>query len=232
MKKYCVYKHTCPNGKAYIGLTCRNPLVRWNYGFGYDTQLFGKAVRKYGWQNIKHEILFTDLDEKEAGEVEKKLIQEYHTLNPKYGYNINSGGIFGNKISDAGRQRLADYKKKPVNQYSKDGELIAIYSSVKEASEKTGINRGHISEACLGHNQLKTVGGYVWKFQGEPFEKLKYAHWGRRWRKVAQYTKDGIYIKTFESIGAAKRETGAKHIRRVLNGENETSGGYVWKEVT
>lgn len=232
MKIYCVYKHTTPSGKVYIGITCRNPKVRWGYGSGYRDQAFGRAIKKYGWNNITHEILFEGLDELSASRKEQELIKKYNSTDPRHGYNINSGGTYGNQISEAGRQRLASYKKVPVNQFTKDGELIARYESVKEAAEANNINRAHISEACLGHRQLKTVGGYVWKFEGDPFVPLKYEHWGKTWRKVAQYTKDGVFIREFESIGAAKRETGARHIRRVLNGENETSGGYVWKEVT
>lgn len=33
---YCVYKHTTPNGKVYIGITSKNPLKRWNNGIGYS----------------------------------------------------------------------------------------------------------------------------------------------------------------------------------------------------
>ena len=32
---FCVYKHTCPNGKVYIGITCQNPIKRWKGGSGY-----------------------------------------------------------------------------------------------------------------------------------------------------------------------------------------------------
>lgn len=232
MKNYCVYKHTCPNGKVYIGITHRDPKLRWASGCGYGTQVFGRAIKKYGWKNIEHTILFDDLDVYTASKVEQDLIRKYRATDPRFGYNINGGGVFGNQISDDGRRRLAEYKKRAVNQYTTDGKLIAKYLCVKEASQKTGINRGHISEACLGHRQLKTAGGFVWKYDGELFEKLVYKRGGKPCVKVAQYSKDGEYIKTFESIAAAKKETGARHIRRVLRGENETSGGFVWKEVT
>ena len=46
---YCVYKHTSPSNKVYIGITKRNPLTRWNAGFGYKTQVyFWRAIVKYG----------------------------------------------------------------------------------------------------------------------------------------------------------------------------------------
>ena len=232
MKTYCVYKHTCPNGKVYIGITSRNPKIRWSNGTGYKSQEFGRAVQKYGWDNIEHIVIFDGLTEELASELEKALIATYNSTDPRYGYNVSDGGTYGNHLSEAGRQRLADLKKRPVNQYSISGERIARYTSAKEASEATGLNRGHISEACLGHRQEKTVGGYVWKYDGDTFVPLTYSASGKPPKRVAQYSKDGEFIREYESIASAKKATGARHIRRVLNGKNETSGGYVWKEVT
>lgn len=40
-------------------------------------------------------------------------------------------------------------------------EIIATFKSMKEASEKTGVNYGNISSACSG--RLKTAGGYIWQ---------------------------------------------------------------------
>lgn len=71
-RKYCVYKHTCPDGCCYVGITCREPEERWKGGFGYQSsnyEFFRKIVR-YGWDNIKHEILHSNLDEKEARALE------------------------------------------------------------------------------------------------------------------------------------------------------------------
>ena len=73
MNKYCVYKHTTPSGKVYIGITCRNPKTRWGYGSGYKSQVFDRAIKKYGWKNIKHEIVLTGLTEQEASAKEREL---------------------------------------------------------------------------------------------------------------------------------------------------------------
>ena len=63
---YTVYKHTSPSGKVYIGITKRKPEYRWNKGKGYrkDQLLFYRAIKKYGWDNFTHEILYTGLSEK------------------------------------------------------------------------------------------------------------------------------------------------------------------------
>lgn len=65
-KNFCVYKHTFPNGKMYIGITSKTPNNRWENGTGYTKQhqpVMYYAIQKYGWNNVKHEILFTDLTE-------------------------------------------------------------------------------------------------------------------------------------------------------------------------
>lgn len=91
-KKYYVYRHTCPNGKVYIGITGRNPSVRWANGKGYSNSYFYNAISKYGWQNIKHEILFDSLTKEEAEAKEIELIAEHKSNHKEYGYNIAVGG--------------------------------------------------------------------------------------------------------------------------------------------
>lgn len=88
MAKYSVYKHTFPNGKIYVGITSKNPPDRWKNGWGYMGQkyLFSKIV-KYGWTNIKHEILYEGLNKIRAEEIERKLIIDLKLTDRDYGYN-------------------------------------------------------------------------------------------------------------------------------------------------
>ena len=70
--------------------------------------------------------------------------------------------------------------------------------------------------------------------------KIKYNSYDNRIRakKVAQYTKDNIYIKTFiGSIDAEKElkqkgiKINARNIRNVCKGKRKTAGGYKWEYV-
>ena len=94
---WIVYRHITPSGKSYIGITSRkNPNKRWRNGKGYEKgSAFRRAIDKYGWDDIQHNILFNDLTEKEAKWLENYLICYYWTFvgfkNSK-GYNMTLGG--------------------------------------------------------------------------------------------------------------------------------------------
>lgn len=111
---YSVYMHTCPNGKVYVGITGRNPVNRWKNGNGYKGSYFHKAIQKYGWANIKHEIVYSGLTKAEAAEIEVRLISEHKSNLREYGYNISSGGECGRAgavASEETRRRLSEAHK-------------------------------------------------------------------------------------------------------------------------
>ena len=119
--KWCVYCHTnIINGKKYFGITSRPPEKRWGRnGNEYREDLhpvFGRAIKKYGWDNFKHEVLFENLSKKEACDLEVELIAKYKTnctkyKKPAYGYNMSDGGEIGSAgyvWSDEARKRLSE----------------------------------------------------------------------------------------------------------------------------
>lgn len=90
---YSIYIHLNKiNGKKYIGITCKNPEIRWANGLGYRKQPFWNAITKYGWDNFEHIIIKDNLPEPCAKTLEKILIHKYNTRDPKYGYNATDGG--------------------------------------------------------------------------------------------------------------------------------------------
>lgn len=114
-KKFCVYEHIFPNGKKYIGITCKDPKKRWENGHGYSKEhqsVMYNAIKKYGWNNIKHNILFENLTEKEAKQKEQELIKENNTYvhsKNSNGYNMTLGGegTIGHKVTEDGRKRMS-----------------------------------------------------------------------------------------------------------------------------
>lgn len=146
-----VYKHTCPNGKVYIGMTCGNPETRWKNGLGYTqhSRFFADIV-KYGWEHIEHTILHSVPAHTDAQMLEAQEIAHYHSDDPLRGYNNRHAGY------------LYPNSPKAVLQYDLDGNLVEEYSSIKEACDVTGANNGSVCSACKGRR--KTANGFVWKY--------------------------------------------------------------------
>ena len=93
---YTVYRHITPSNKVYIGITKQKPEQRWNNGNGYkNNKHFYRAILKYGWENIKHEIVENGLTKKQACAKEIELIAKYDSTNPDKGYNNSTGGESG-----------------------------------------------------------------------------------------------------------------------------------------
>lgn len=66
-RNYTVYMHQNQiNGKRYIGITADTVQSRWRNGAGYKTQIFGRAIEKYGWQNFNHIIIAEYSSQREA----------------------------------------------------------------------------------------------------------------------------------------------------------------------
>lgn len=147
---YFVYKHTCPNKKVYIGMTGEEPERRWNGGYGYHrNKKFFKAILKYGWDNIKHEILSIHQTKEDALKEEAVQIVKHNATIPHFGYNTLA-------------QNHAQCT--PVAQYTTDGKHIATYQSLKDASTATGIHISTICLVCKNDGKHKRAGGYIWKY--------------------------------------------------------------------
>ncbi|WP_233264929.1 MULTISPECIES: NUMOD1 domain-containing DNA-binding protein [unclassified Flavobacterium] len=58
---------------------------------------------------------------------------------------------------------VTDNRKKKVFQYSLNGEILARYNSVAEASRITGLSKTCISRCCRG--ERKSSLGFLWKYQ-------------------------------------------------------------------
>lgn len=94
--KFLVYIHESPDGKVYVGITSKGCTDRWRHnGIGYieNSHLYS-AIQKYGWENFTHDIVAIDLCLEDACALEKKLIAEFQSNDPKFGYNQTDGGEF------------------------------------------------------------------------------------------------------------------------------------------
>jgi hypothetical protein len=96
---------------VYIGITSQNPRIRWKCGTGYKhSSHFYSAIQKYGWENIRHEILFDDLTKDEAEQKDIELICQYKSNDRRFGYNIADGGL-SHKQTEETKQKISEKKK-------------------------------------------------------------------------------------------------------------------------
>jgi len=244
---YSIYMHECPNGKKYIGQTKQKCADRWRNGCGYhNNAYFDNAIKKYGWENIKHTILATTEDKDEAGKLEKYYISLYDTTNREKGFNHSIGGTASvegyhhteeskKKISESSKRRKQSEKNiisrrlakiRSVKVYDFNYNLIAICESLTDAEKLTGVSNANISACCKG--KYKQFKGYVFQYADDDREIVK----SRVHRKpVNMYSLDGTLIKQWGTIKEASKELGIAdtHISDCCKGRYAQSGGYIWK---
>ena len=71
---------------------------------------------------------------------------------------------------------------KSVIKLDKDNNIIEIYTTIKEASEKNGITPSNITNVCNG--KQKTAGGFKWKYNEEkelanPVQRVTHSNCGK-----------------------------------------------------
>lgn len=87
MGQYCVYEFTFPDNKKYYGSTV-NTSIRWKNGEGYNTQIVGQAIKKFGWENVEKRIIAENLTKQNASLIERTLIKATGSDLPGLGYNV------------------------------------------------------------------------------------------------------------------------------------------------
>jgi group I intron endonuclease len=120
MKRAIIYKITnTVNGKIYVGKTVKTlPERKGLHKFLHlhkehkdgDSPLY-RAMRKYGWNNFKWEIIDQCLFDESARELEKYYIKKFNCMVPG-GYNCTAGGdgICGHKMSDETKRKISQAK--------------------------------------------------------------------------------------------------------------------------
>lgn len=159
MNNYSVYKHTFPNGKIYIGITSQKPFSRWDNGRGYEEHqpLMWKAICKYGWDNIKHEILYKNLIKEQAEQKEIKLIALYKSNNSKYGYNCKSGGCSGTHSKETRAKISKAHKGKIISKESRIRMSIARKGKPLSDEHKNSLRKPNTKRKLLSEEHKEKI---------------------------------------------------------------------------
>ncbi len=68
------------------------------------------------------------------------------------------------RCNNCGIEQGRKNRCKRVGQYTKEGKLIRIFGSAREADRETGVSYKKISQVCRSDKQ-KHAGGFIWKFE-------------------------------------------------------------------
>lgn len=225
-KRYTVYMHTTPNGKVYVGITSQTNINRrWQGGMGYRMQpMFYRAIVKYGWDNIKHEILYSGLSKEEAEKIEIALITMHDSTNPSHGYNVENGGNCAGTHSEETKRKISESQKGSKNHMY--GKHSWAYGK-KQPDEQREKNR-------IGHLGQKSY----WKGKHLPEEaiaKMRKPKTEEHRKKLSQIKSIPVVcVETGEVFASGKAAGEAKGISRgsiayAVKGERKTAGGFHWK---
>lgn len=214
---------------------------RWKNGLGYaSSPHFWNAIQKYGWDNIEHEVLFSNLTCNEACSKEKELIEFYNSIDRRFGYNEKTGGEAGASYNELARKKISEsLKSYYANHPEKVAEISARVTGFKHSEEA----KAKMSAAKKGRTFTQTP---EWKKHiGEAnrrkmqLDRELYEKNANRLRElgkqnsipVVQVDIDGNDIARYESATEAQRNTGAKNCNIIMccQGKRKTANGYKWR---
>ena len=217
------------------------------------------AIAKYGIDSFSFEIL-EECSIDQLNELECKYIVAFNSLNPN-GYNLDLGGGAGKEVSQETRQKQSashlgeknhNYGKPKsdstklkmslaqivsINQYSMGGKYIRTFSSAEEAMVKLGTgSKSHIFSCCNGGR--RTAFKFQWRYAKYGTDDITPTLNNLSDKRamaisipVSQFTKEGVYVNTFQSGKLASRVIGraAANITACCKGIRPTSGGFIWR---
>lgn len=217
MVKGIIYCASAPNNKKYLGRTIQS-LSKRRYYHHYNARTgsnlyFHRAIKKYGEENIKWDILeeIEDIDKKtlidKLNEREIYLIKNLDTLYP-LGYNLSKGGgNYGNKR----------------------GHIQSKETREKRRKSMLGKNTGPKSEETKRKMSESKIGSVPWNkgvsWNEEAKEKMSRSHKGK---KLSVETKKKM--SQFQR-GRAKSEAECKNIAESKKGnKNPMYGRSAWNK--
>lgn len=151
------------------------------------------AICKYGWENVKHEIIASNLTKEEAENFEILLIDKLKSNQRDYGYNIANGGQtcgshseetikkmslarsgdknpnYGKKFSEEHRKKISEtHKGLLVGEKNPAAKaVVCIETQQKFPTMKSASIFANCCKESLSQavrNPNRSAGGYHWKY--------------------------------------------------------------------
>lgn len=156
---YCVYwihtsNHSDKLSQGYIGITCNFKERLKSHKKNKKKTKLTDAIKAYGWNNLKKEILFENLSLQKALDIE-----EIYRIMPNIGWNIQKGGELG---VDKSWYNIPENKIKHSLNTSKNTKLGILNNDNKEnRSNRAKLSRINNKESyknvSVGSNNVKAL---------------------------------------------------------------------------
>lgn len=241
---YTVYQHTVPNGKNYIGITRQEIGKRWQNGKGYrHNDYFENAIKKYGWGNIEHKIIKTNLTKEEAEQMERELIKKLNSNDHAYGYNITSGGECIGKHSEESKKLMSEKKKgtpsprkgvhlseetkKKISEHHKGLHYNIGVPFTEERKQHLRENHADVRGEKNPSYGKKKSPEEIARRQAHRVYKSGAEH--TQAKKICQCLPDETVVKVWGSISEARQVYCRTSIKDVLKGKYKRHRGYTWR---
>jgi len=178
------------------------------------------------------QALWAMSNQREGGRVYKVSSRLYEVLRIAHVDWLKHRRVVTQESAERIRQAAIDRGNQPIDQYTLTGVFIRNWKSIKAIHQELGINivsnlRGVVSQA----------GGFVWVRQGQDpkvhvakVEQVESFRETNR-KSVIQYTITGDVVNIWPSIREASitLTINRASIKKVLEGERKTAGGFIWK---
>jgi group I intron endonuclease len=243
--------------KCYIGETKKsNPYLRWNehkrkIEQGIGCPALQDAVKKYGIDNFKFEVLIICFDE-DRYKIEMEYIKKFNSISPN-GYNLTiggeGGGFYGKKHSQETINNISiKMKQKYIdnpelrNENSKKQKIIMNTPEIKlkireglKNSEKwkNSIKGNHNKKVHTEETKDKIKStSKIYFNNNENIIKHREAMSKSLGFNIIQYDMKSNFINKFCSINEASRQTGisSSTIGKVLRQNTNIAGNCIWKK--
>jgi hypothetical protein len=240
MIKVYVYTNLKDNNKKYFGQTSSTLDERAGSNFiNYkESWRFYQALQDFGIESFTREIIFETENEDDADNMEIKMIKEFKTQDPEFGYNIQPGGKnfvmneeikkkIGEKVKTSKRFKKNNFKAHAKRVVSIDIETkeTNVYDSLTDAANQLNLSRGNIGSICNGTGRAISLKGLLFIFESDfskddintyisNYNKRKENRYSEeRNKKVSESIK-----KSFES-GKRSKESYEKKVICIESGE-------------
>jgi group I intron endonuclease len=216
-----IYKIYCINNGCYYYGSSINLKERWIHhrkrlrNKTHGNIRLQRVWNKYGEKSIVFEIV-NIVPEKEIRTEEQKYLDAHYGKKKCLNMNPHSSGgiVFTCKV------------KQIYN-----GNVIAEFNSIKEASKKTGTNQVGISYACNG--KQASAGGFEWEYSSRKTAIKKQKRITGSWscKPIIQFDIENNQLKIWDSCSQAGKTLGIaiSNLVACLKGRQKTAGNFIWK---